>query len=363
MSTVAFDLFRPPLAHRHARLPGRCGARIAASSATARVMTALCRVAMSATLAMVMSRSDGFAQTPGAYPTKPIRLIVSSTAGSTNDMFARLIAPAIAQALGQNVVVDNRGGANGIPALNATAQAAPDGHTVMSAGNLLVLNGVLNRVAFDIRKAVDPIAQLSSQPYLLLTHPSLGVNSVKELVAYAKAKPGAIAYGSSGTGSVNHLGTALLSTRSGIDLVHVPYKGNALAILDLLSGRIQVLFATGATAAPHLKSAKIRALAISGAQRAPAFPDVPTVAESGIPGFDVTNAYVLYAPAGVPAPITQLLNRLFADAVHAPEVRAKLAPAGIDAGERRSLAELREQFLRDYTTWDQFIKSSGLKLD
>ena len=298
-----------------------------------------------------------------AYPNKPIRLIVSSTAGSTNDMFARLIAPKVAERLGQNVVVDNRGGANGIPALNATAQAAPDGYTIMSAGNLLVLNGVLNRVGYDIRKALDPLAQLSVQPYLLLAHPALAANTVKELVAYAKSKPGAIAYGSSGQGSVNHLGTALLAARTGIELVHVPYKGNALAVLDLVGGRIQLLFATGATAAPHLKTAKLKALAISSARRSAAFPEIPAVAESGLPGFDVTNAYFLYAPAGTPPAIAQRLNQEFADAVHAPEVRAKLAPAGIESGERRTLADLKQNLLREFATWEDFIKSSGLRLD
>ncbi len=296
------------------------------------------------------------------YPSKPIRLIVSSTAGSTNDMFARLVAPKVAERLGQTIVVDNRGGANGIPALNATVQASADGYTIMSAGNLLVLNGVLKRVSYDIRKRLEPVAQLSSQPYLLLAHPSLPVTSVKELVDYARGKPGSVSYGSSGLGSVNHLGTALLAIRTGIELVHVPYKGNALALPDLLAARIQLLFATGASAAPHLKSGKVRALAISGATRSSAFPDVPTVAEAGVPGFAVTNAYFLYVPAGTPRAIGELLNREFGDAVHAPDVRAKLAPGGIDAGERRSLAELKEIYAREYATWENFLGSTGLKL-
>ena len=299
---------------------------------------------------------------PDGYPDKPVRLIVSSIAGSTNDVFARLVAPKVAERLGQTIVIDNRGGANGIPALNAIAQASPDGYTVMSAGNLLVLNGVLKRVPYDVRKALDPVAQLSSQPYLLLAHPTLPANTFGEFLAYAKSKPGAVSYGSSGLGSVNHLGTELLAMRAAIAMVHVPYKGNAQAILDLVSGRIHLLFATGVSAAPHLKTAKLKALAISGAKRSAAFPDVPTVAESGIPGYDVTNAYFLYVPAGTPAGIGELLNREFTDAVHLPDVRAKLAPGGIDPGERRSLAALKGLYLREYDTWDSFLKTSGLKL-
>lgn len=303
------------------------------------------------------------AQQPGdAYPVKPLRLIVSSTAGSANDALARLAAPKVADRLGQSVVIDNRGGANGVPALNATVQAAPDGYTLMSAGNLLVLNGVLKRVPYDIRRALEPVAQLSSQPYLLLAHPSVPGASLKELITHAKAKPGALIYGSSGLGSVNHLGTALLASRAGVELVHVPYKGNALALPDLLAGRIQLLFASGVSAAPHLKSGKLRAIAISSAARSPAFAEIPTVAESGVPGYELTNAYFVYVPRATPLRIRSLLNREFSDAVHAPDVRAKLAPSGIDPGERLSLAALRTLYEREYATWEAFIQSSGLKL-
>lgn len=303
------------------------------------------------------------AQTAGdRYPVKPMRLIVSSTAGSANDVLVRLVAPKVAERLGQVFVVDNRGGANGVPALNATVQAAPDGYTLMSAGNLLVLNGVLKRVPYDIRRALDPVAQLSSQPYLLIAHPGVAAATLKELIAHAKAKPGSLSYGSSGLGSVNHLGTALLASRAGLDLVHVPYKGNALALPDLLAGRIQLLFANGVGAAPHLKSGKLKSIAISGAKRSPAFADVPTVAESGLPGYELTNAYFMYVPSGTPLRIRELLNREFSESVHAADVRMKLAPSGMDPGERHSLDVLRTLYEREYATWDAFIKSSGLKL-
>jgi tripartite-type tricarboxylate transporter receptor subunit TctC len=312
--------------------------------------------------ALALACIGAHAQQAENYPNKPVRLIVSSIAGSANDVLVRLAAPKVADRLGQAMLVDNRGGANGIPALNATAQAAPDGYTIMSAGNLLVLNGVLKRVSFDIRKALDPVAQLSSQPYILLAHPSVPANTLKELIAHAKSKPNAVVYGSSGLGAVNHLGTALLANRAGVEMVHVPYKGNAQAITDLLSGRIHLLFASGVTATPHLKSAKLKAIVISGAKRSPAFPDIPTVAESGLPGYEVTNAYFMYVPAGTPAGISQLLNKEFTDAVNAPDVRAKLAPDGIDPGERQSLAALKDAYVREYATWENFLKTTGLQL-
>lgn len=297
-----------------------------------------------------------------AFPRKPLRVVVSSTAGSANDVLVRLVVPRVTERLGQALVVDNRGGANGLQALNAVVQASPDGHTLLSAGNLLVLNGVLKRVPYDIRVALEPVAQLSFQPYLLLAHPGVPAGSLGELVAHAKAKPGALSYGSSGSGSVNHLGTALLAARAGVSWMHVPYKGNALAVPDLLAGRIDLLLASGVSALPHLKSGKLKALAVSSAGRSPAFPDVPTVAESGLPGYDVTNAYFMYVPRGTGEAQKLALNRAFVEAVHAPDVRSKLAATGIEPGERQEPAALRRVFLREYETWEAFVRSSGLSL-
>ena len=300
--------------------------------------------------------------TEGKYPAKSMRLIVSSTAGSANDVLVRLASPKVTERLGQGFVIDNRGGANGVPALNAIVQSAPDGYTLLSAGNLLVINGVLKRVPYDIRTALDPVSQLSTQPYLLLVHPAVAAATLKDLIAHAQAKLGALAYGSSGLGSVNHLGSALLASRSGAALLHVPYKSNALALPDLLAGRIQLLFASGVSAVPHLTSGKVKALAISGAVRSPAFPEIPTVAESGLPGYELTNAYFIYVPQTTPLRIRELLNREFGEAMHAPDVRAKLAPSGMDPGARLSLDALKTLYQREYATWDAFIKSSGLKL-
>lgn len=295
------------------------------------------------------------------YPNKPIRFLVASIPGAASDVVVRLVAPKVSERLKQPLVIENRGGANGIPALNAAAQAAPDGYTILNSGNLLVLNGVTGKLSYDIRKAFDPIVLLSSQPYILIAHPSLPVSSVKELVALAKSKPGAISYGSSGLGAVNHLGMALLANRTGTDMVHVPYKGNAQAIPDLLSGRIQLLFASGPSAAPHIKSGKVRALGVSSLNRSTAFPDQPTVSET-VSGFELTNSYSVYAPAGTPQAMLQLLNKEFTDAANAPDVKAKLTPDGMEMGPGTSPAALKQAYLKEYEVWDTFIKASGLKL-
>lgn len=296
------------------------------------------------------------------YPNKPIRFLVASIPGAASDVVVRLVAPRVQERLGVPLVIENRGGANGVPALNAASQASPDGYTILLSGNLLLLNGVSGRLPYDIRKTFDPVALLTSQPYVLLAHPSLPVATFKELVAYAKSKPGAVNYGSSGLGSVNHLGTALLANRIGVDMVHVPYKGNAQALPDLLSGRIHLLFTSGPSATPHIKSGKARPLAISSLNRSSAFPDIPSVSELGVKGYNVTNSYSVYAPAGTPAAIQSLLNREFTDAVNAPDVTSKLAPHGIEFGSGTSPAALREAYLKEYESWAKFLKSAGLKL-
>lgn len=296
------------------------------------------------------------------YPSKPIRFLVASIPGAASDVVVRLVSPRVQDRLGVPLVIDNRGGANGIPALNAAAQSAPDGYTILNSGNLLVLNGVTGKLSYDIRKTFDPVALLTSQPYVLLAYPGLPASNIKELVAYAKSKPGAVSYGSSGLGSVNHLGTALLANRTGVDMAHIPYKGNAQALPDLLGGRIHLLFTSGPSASPHLKSGKAKPLAISSLNRSSAFPDIPSVSESGVSGFDVTNSYSVYVPAGVSQPVMVLLGKEFADSVNAPEVKAKLAPDGVEFGQARPPAALKDAFLKEYNTWDSFLKTSGLKL-
>ena len=299
---------------------------------------------------------------PEGYPGKPIRMIVSAIPGAGSDILARIVSKALGDRIDRAIVVDNRGGANGVPAMNEAVRAAPDGHTIMTAGNLLILNGVLKKVPYDIRKTLDPVAQMSSQPYLLLVVPSLPISNLKELVQYARSHPRGISYASSGLGAVNHLAMELLTSRTGIELVHVPYKGNAQAYGDLLTERIHLIYGAGASSTPHIKSGKLRAIAISGGKRAAAFPDLPTVAESGVSGYDVTNSYSLYVPSGVAGPIVTWLNREVSDIVNSAEVKGKLATEGADPGVPRDPAALKEAFIREYATGEAFLNTSKIKL-
>ena len=299
---------------------------------------------------------------PDGYPSKPIRMIVSAIPGAGSDILARIVSKALGEKIDRSLVVDNRGGANGVPAMNEIVRAAPDGHTIMTAGNLLILNGVLKKVPYDIRKTLEPVAQMSSQPYLLLVVPSLPISNLKELVQYAKSHPRGLSYASSGLGAVNHLAMELLTSRTGIELVHVPYKGNAQAYGDLLTERIHLIYGAGASSTPHIKSGKLRAIAISGGRRATAFPDLPTVAESGVSGYDVTNSYSLYVPAGVTGPIVAWLSREVNEIVNSVEVKGKLATEGADPGVPRDPAALKDAFIKEYATWENFLSTSKIKL-
>jgi tripartite-type tricarboxylate transporter receptor subunit TctC len=264
---------------------------------------------------------------------------------------------------GTAVIVDNRVGGTGTIAMNITAQAAPDGYTVMSASNSMVVTGVLKKVPYDIRKALEPVVQMSFGAYVVTINPSLPVNSVKDLIAYAKSKPDALSYGTPGIGSVIHLSMELLNfTAGGLRMVHVPYQGNSFAIVDLIGGRIHVLLAA-AGVAPHIKTGKLRAIAVTGSKRMRGFADLPTLAESGVPGLVLENAYGLYAPAGVRPAILATLNREVTAAMNTPEVRDRLAIDGAEPASPHTPAEFKASFIGQFNQWDKFIKSSGIKLE
>lgn len=302
-------------------------------------------------------------QLSGSYPNKPIRILVGSSVGGGVDAAIRPVAQALTERLGQQVIVENRDGASGMIAMAMTANANPDGYTLYVAGNTMILVGAQKKVPFDIRKAYAPVVQLTSQPYLLLVNPSLPVNSVKDLIAYAKSKPGAINYGTAGIGSTTHIGTELLKSRTGINIINVPYKGNAPALVDLMAGRIQMMFASGVAAGPQVKSGKVKALAIAGLRRMQAFPDLPTIAESGVPGYELANSFGLYAPAGTPQPILARINREASQYMNLPETKERLARIATEAVPPRTPAELRTAFINEVNQWEKFFKTSGLKLE
>jgi tripartite-type tricarboxylate transporter receptor subunit TctC len=300
---------------------------------------------------------------PGRYPSKPIRILVGSSPGGGTDVIARLVGQKLAENWNATVIVENRAGGSGVISMNILAQAAPDGYTICVAGNSLILTGAQAKLPYDIRTAFDAVAQLTSQPYLLVVNPALPVSSVKDLIAYAAARPGALNYGSSGTGSVIHLGTELMNSMAGVRMTHVAYKGISPALLDAIRGQIQLLLANGIAAAPHLKSGRLKAIAVSTGQRTRFFPDLPTIAEAGVPGFDLSNMYGVYSPAGMPRAVLAALNRELGRIVNSADLKERLAADGAEAAPPSSPEQFRSLYLSEVNKWAAFIRKSGLSLD
>src|SRR5688500_17623078 len=243
---------------------------------------------------------------PANYPLRPIRLICPVAPGAGNDTVTRAAAQMLHEKWGQTVVVDNRSGGGTVIATELGAQAPPDGYTILSATDTLMLLGAMKRVPFDIRKAFEPIVQMTTQPYILVTHPALPAKSVKELVAYSKTKQ--LSYGSSGVGTTVHLGMERMAALTGGRFVHVPYKGTAPALIAVMGGEIDMVPGSAISASAAMKTGKVRGLAVMGLTRLPALPDLPTAAEQGLPGFKIVNSYNLFAPAGTPRGIILAIN-------------------------------------------------------
>ena len=297
---------------------------------------------------------------PSDYPLRPIRIIVGVAAGAGNDAVTRTAAQMLTDAWGQTVVVDNRGGAGTVIATELGAQAAPDGYTLLSASDTLILVGALKRVAFDIRRAFEPIVVMTTQPYILVVDPSLPVKSVKDLIAYSKVKP--LSYGSSGIGTTVHLGMERLASLAGANFEHVPYKGTAPALLGVMSAEIHMVPASAISAAAAMKTGKVRAVAVMGLKRVPAFPDLPTVAESGFPGFKIVNSYNLFAPAGTPRPIILAINRVVSAGMTSPQMVQKLAAEGSEPAGRMTPDELKAQIAREYVEAEKGVGQLNIKL-
>jgi tripartite-type tricarboxylate transporter receptor subunit TctC len=295
------------------------------------------------------------------YPSRPMRMLVSSAAGGANDITARAVSAKLGERVGQSVLVDNRAGGNGVIAMETLMHASPDGYTLLHSGNLVILNGVTKKVDYDVRKAFDVAVQTTSQSYLLAIVPTLNIATMKDLIAYAKAHPGELNYGSSGIGGVNHLGFEQLQLATGIKLTHVPYKGNGQAFTDLMSGRLQMIFSLGTSVAPFIRSGKLKAIGFAGTARSPAFPDVPVIADT-VPGFELGNSYYLYVPAGTPMPIQVALNRGVNQVVNLPDVKEKFAADGAEPGPPTTPADLKKAFVKEYAMWDALIKKTGIKL-
>jgi tripartite-type tricarboxylate transporter receptor subunit TctC len=313
---------------------------------------ALALICLFVTTAVQAQGTGGIA----GFPQKPLRIIVSSAPGGGQDLTTRPIAHKLSESLAVPVVVDNRGGASGIVAMDVTRQAAPDGYTLLVGATSMILMGVTNKVSYDIRKAFDPLVPLTSQPYLLVLHPSMPATTPKEFVAFARTKPGILTYGTSGPGSLHNLGMDWFQSITGIKLIHVPYKGSGPALVDLLAGQINLMFTSTTSGGAHVKSGKLRAIAVTSPTRLAVYPELPTLAETVAPGYELGNNYSMFAPAGTPKPVLRFLNAAIARVVHAPDLRDKFAADGATPAPALDPDKFKEAYGREVARWEQFAK-------
>jgi tripartite-type tricarboxylate transporter receptor subunit TctC len=301
------------------------------------------------------------AQTP--YPAKTIRMIVPFPPGGGNDIVGRLLAQGLAEGLGHQVIVDNRGGAGGTIGTDVTAKAPPDGYTMLINNISLAVNATLYpRLPYDTVRDLAPVTLVGRQPNVLVVHPSVPVKSVRDFLALAKARPGQLTYGSGGVGTAGHLATELLKMMTGIEMVHVPYKGLGPALIDLMGGHVQVAISTLASALPQLKARKMRALAVTTAKRSSFFPEVPTMSEGGVAGYEFSTWYGLLVPAATPRPVVDRLNQAAAKALASAALKESFAAQGLEAAP--GTPEEFGAYLRsEVAKWGKVVKQSGAKVE
>jgi tripartite-type tricarboxylate transporter receptor subunit TctC len=316
--------------------------------------------ALALALALAATTAEAVAQ---AYPNRPVRMVVPLSPGGFADVPARVIAPRLSEALGQTVFVENKPGAGATIGTDFVAKSKPDGYTVLFTGTPHVISPALYKnLPYDPLKDFAPVMLVASGPYVLVVNPQLPVRSVQELIAAAKAQPGKIDYASSGNGSAQHLVSALFTSMAGIDLNHVPYKGSGPAMQDLLSGQVKVSFAGIPNVMPSLKSGKLRALAVSTPKRSPDLPDVPTVAEAGVPGYDATLWLALLAPAGTPDDVVQKLYAEATKTLREPEVQKAIAATGVEVSILGP-QELPAFLQSEADKWGKVARESGATIN
>jgi tripartite-type tricarboxylate transporter receptor subunit TctC len=299
-----------------------------------------------------------------AWPAKQIRWISPFAPGGGADITSRAIAQRLSQALGQQVVVDNRGGAGGNIGVDLAAKSAPDGYTVVlgTIGPMAINVHLYKKLPFDPVKDFAPVTKAANALNVLVIHPSLPARSVKELIAIGKARPGELSFGSSGAGATDHLAGELFKTMTGVNMVHVPYKGGAPAMLDLMSGQVQIVFSTVSTAIGAIKSGRVRALAMTGDKRFELMPELPTIAQAGVKGFEVNNWYAVFVPAGTPRDIVTRLNAEIVKILQAPEVRSRLLESGIEAAWSTP-EQLAAYQLSEIRKWEKVVRDSGARAE
>ena len=298
------------------------------------------------------------------YPDKPIRLVIPFPAGGGADSMARPLAQKLTTQLGQPVVLDHKSGAGGTIAAETAAAASPDGYTLMFAtlGTHAINPSLYAKLRYDPVKDFVPVALTHVAPRVLVVHPSVPAQNVKELLALAKARPGTLTFGSSGNGGVNHLAGELMKSMAGVDMIHVPYKGAAPAAVDLLGNRLSMVFDSIVVWSDHIKTGKVRALGVSSAQRSAALPNVPSIAEAGLPGFDVANWLGVLAPAKTPAAIVAKLNAELRSAMTDPDMHQQMAAVGVDPATSTP-QEFGDIIRKDIAKWAVVVKATGARLD
>ena len=322
-------------------------------------MTASCRLAVA--LILIALAPAAFAQ---RYPERPIRVIVGVPAGGTPDVLARALTGSMSKLLGQPLVIDNRGGAGGLIGGEVAAKSTPDGYTlyVTSPGPLTILPHMQKQMGYEPVRDFAPVGIIASNPFLLIANPALPAKSIKDLIALAKAQPGKLNYASAGNGAPNHLAMEVFKYMAGVNITHVPYKGAPQAVSDVLAGHMNMMFNSLPPVLGHLKADRFRALGLSGRKRSPLLPDLPTIDEAGVPGYEAITWAGMLAPSKTPAPILATIRDAFTKAITAPDVRAQLEAQGVDPGSG-SAQEFAALLKREHERYAKAVKLSGAKID
>ena len=297
-----------------------------------------------------------------SWPTRPVRLVVPVAPGGGTDFVARLVGPRLGDALGQQVVVENRPGGGSTIGIEYGMRAAPDGYTLTMVSPTYTINPSLYPVRFDALNDYTPVIFVARGPYMIVVHPSLPVRTTRELIALARSRPGEIVYGSSGQGTIVHLTSELFLYMAGVKMTHVPYKGGGPALVDLIAGNIQLVFATTQTGLAQAGAGRVRALAVTTPQRIAAAPQIPTIAESGVPGYEVTNWHGLIGPKGVPAPVVERVNGEFNRILRLKDIADRLEAAGVTPAGGAP-ADLHQQVRKELDQWRSVVQRAGVKIN
>ena len=300
-----------------------------------------------------------------AYPQRPVRIIVPYPAGAGTDIATRMLALRISDNWGQSMVVENRAGAGAIVGVDAVAKAAPDGYTIGigDIGPLAINQALYAKLPYDALRDLTPVIEVANLPFMLVAHPSLGVSTVAELIAAAKRRPAQINYASGGNGTASHLATELFKKQAGVDLVHIPYKGQPPALNDLLAGANQVMFLNLLSGLQHVKAGKLRALAVASGRRLSTLADIPTIAEAGVPGYEFVVWFGVIAPAGTPAPIVERINAEFRRVLALPEIRERLERDGGMQAAGGSAAQFATLIATEQERWGKLVRETGARVD